>query len=318
MLINMEYEPSVPKEKTIYCKSSKKWRTVSIPCFFPDLCVQWAVIQVIRPILLKGAYRYSCGSAPGKGNDYARKAVEKWIRQDRRNTKYGAYIDIHKFYDNAQLGILKNMLSRKIKDYNCLTILFRIIDIRDIGFPTGYLTSTLFADFMLQELDHKVKEEFGGATYYIRNVDDIFFFGPNKKKLHKLRIEITEYLKSIGLEINDNWQVFKYGKNRVADFVGYRFYRDHTKVRKSISLNIKRKVAKILKKGYATPHMALSLMSNLGWTKHADCYNFYIKNVKNKINLNYIKGVISDESRKRSLEIRKLYQTIYRRCSYIS
>lgn len=328
MLINKTYEPSAPKEKVIYCKSSKKYRTISIPKFYPDLCIQWAVMQILQPVFMKSMYQYSCGSVPGKGTQYARKVVEKWVRKDPKNTKYCLTMDIKKFYPSVNLGILKNRLRTKFKDRNVLWLLDTIIDVYDVGLPVGYYTSTWFSNFLLDELDHKIKEEFGGAAYYVRNVDDMNCYGANKKKLHKLREKISEYLSGIGLELKENWQVFKYGVkakhrhkegyriSRVTDFVGYSYYRTHTRLRKSIALNLRRKAIKIQKKGYADAKSAASLIASLGWSRHGDCYNYYMANIKHRVDMVQIKGVISNESRKRSFEVRKLYETIYRRCDY--
>lgn len=316
MLINKTYVANEPVLVEKYIPSAGKTRTIAIPKFFPDLCIQWAVMQVLEPVFTKGAYYYSCGNMPGKGTSFAKKAVEKWVRNDPKNTKYCLTMDIEKFYPSVNLGVLKNMLRKRIKDRDILWLLDEIIDVQDKGLPIGYYTSTWFSNFLLQDLDHKIKEEFDGAAHYIRNVDDMNIYGSNKRKLHRIRIAISEYLKSIGLKLKDAWQVFRYGKNRVTDFVGYRFYRTHTLLRKKIALTIRRAANKIYKRGKATVHQALSLMARLGWSKHCNCYNFYQINIKNKIDIEYLKGVIRNESKRRSQEVRKLYAAIHSRCSY--
>ncbi|MBE6720624.1 MAG: RNA-directed DNA polymerase [Ruminococcaceae bacterium] len=316
MLINKTYIASQPTYVEKYIPSAGKTRVIAIPKFFPDLCIQWAVMQILEPYFTKGAYYYSVGNMPGKGTRFAKKAVEKWVQNDYKNTKYCLTMDIEKFYPSVNLGILKNMLRKHFKDRDILWLLDEIIDVQDKGLPIGYYSSTWFSNFLLQDLDHKIKEEFDGAAYYIRNVDDMNIYGSNKRKLHRIRIAIENYLNSIGLHLKDTWQVFKYGANRVTDFVGYRFYRTHTLLRKKIALKIKRNAKKISKMAKVTAHAALSLMSMLGWSKHCNCYNFYQKNVKNIVNIDYLKGVIRYESRKRAVEINKLYATIRNRCSY--
>ena len=87
ILMNNKYRPAPSKEFPINEGSAKKTRTVSKPNFI-DLIVQHAVMQVLEPIFSKGMYIYSCGSVPGRGTLYAKKAVEKWLRNDRKNTKY--------------------------------------------------------------------------------------------------------------------------------------------------------------------------------------------------------------------------------------
>lgn len=302
MLINRTYEPTPYKVKTVYNASNKKYRDVCVPAFFPDLCIQWALIQVLEPILMKGMYIYSCGCIPGRGNLYGKKVVEKWVQKDAKNTKYCLTMDIDNFYPSVNLGVLKNKFRTKIKDSRMLWLIDTIIDVNDKGLPMGFYTSTWFANFMLQDLDHHIKEVLG-VKHYIRNIDDMEIFGNNKKKLHKVVRAIIEYLKGIDLTLNSNWQVFKYGCNRVLDFLGYRYYRTYTLVRKRIALRFRRVLNKAKKRvkrhKLPTYKQSAGVMAYLGWTKHGNCYNFYQVNIKPYFNDTEIfKGVISREMRK--------------------
>lgn len=294
MLINNEFTPAVPVEKTII--SGGKERQVYMVPFFPDLCVQWAVINAIEPILMKGMYYHTYGSIPKKGMHAAKFAVEKWIRKDKRYTKYCLQVDIHHFYPSVNCGILKNMLRKHIKDYNALSLIEKIIDAHDVGTPMGLYSSPWFSHFYLQEFDHFVKEQLH-IKYYARYADNMVFFGNNKKKLHKAYNEIVEYLKSIGLELNSNWQVYKVD-SRPVDFVGYVMDREQTKVRKSTALRIKRRVRKISKKPSPTFKDASTVMSYMGITKHCNARMFYRKGIQPYINIKQLKEVIRNESRK--------------------
>lgn len=59
---------------------------------------------------------------PGKGTMFAKKKVEKWVQTDIRNTKYCLTMDIEKFYPSVNLGVLKNMLRRKISKKAMATV----------------------------------------------------------------------------------------------------------------------------------------------------------------------------------------------------
>lgn len=299
MLINNEFTPTISTVKIINCAKQGKHRTVYVAPFYPDLCVQWAVIQVIeQPILSKGMYRYSCGSIPGRGISDARRTIEKWVQKDTMYTKYCLQVDIHKFFPSINCGILKNMFRKHIKDYNTLRLIENIIDVQDKGVPMGFFTAPWFANFYLQEFDHFVKEQLR-VKYYIRYTDDMLFFGNNKKKLHKVLNVVVDYLNSIGLEVNDNWQVYKVN-SRPVDFVGYRYFRDHTEIRKKTSLRFKRRVKKASKKTSWNYKDATAVMSYRGYTKHCNCRLFYRKNIQPYINIKTLKEVISNESRKRN------------------
>ena len=78
-------------------------------------------------------------------------------------------------------------------------------------------------------------------------MDDMVLFHRNKKELHKIRIKIEEFLKKEGLTLKQNWQLFKVN-SRPIDFLGYRFYRGYTTLRRGNFLRIRRRLKKISKK----------------------------------------------------------------------
>ena len=308
LLINNKFTPTPPVQKEIINKGKK--RLVYMSPFYPDLCVQWAVINAIQSsVLMKGMYIHSYGSVPNRGPHKAKATVEKWIRKDRRYTKYCLSVDVHNFYPTVNCGILKNMMRQHIKDYNTLSLIERIIDVHDIGTPMGLYSSPWFANFYLQEFDHYVKEQLH-IKYYIRYADNMLFFGNNKKKLHKAFRDIVEYLKGIGLTLNDDWQVYKIDR-RPIDFVGFRFFRDHTEIRKKTSLRMKRRIHKISKKSVLSYKDAATIMSYTGMTKKCNGREFYRKNIQPYINVKKVKEVIRNESQKQN---RKFYKTATLRC----
>ena len=119
-----------------------------------------------------------------------------------------------------------------------------IVQRRDYLF--GNFTSQWFANFNLQNLDHYIKEELK-VPYYIRYMDDMVLFYRNKKELHKIKEKIEEFLKKEDLKIKENWQLFR-TDSRPLDFLGYRFYRGYTTLRRGNFLRIRRRLKKISKK----------------------------------------------------------------------
>lgn len=298
MLIDKTYNPCNYIEETIKDNSSGKERVIFKPRFYPDQCVHWALMQIIQPVLAKGMYEYSCGSIPNRGIHYGRKAIKKWVKNDIKNTKYILQIDITKFYPSVDHNIMKKMLRTKFKDRDLLWLLDSIISSVDNGLPIGNYTSQWFANFYLQGFDHFIKEKLG-VEYYMRYMDDCVLFGSNKKKLHKARREMVKYLEDIGLEMKDNWQVFRVDK-RPLDFLGFKFYRTHITMRKRNSLRIKRRAKKISKKDKLNFKDSSAMLSYMGWLKYSNSYNYYNKNIKPYVNVRDMKGVVRNESRKRS------------------
>jgi len=296
---------------------SKKTRKITSAPLYPDQVIHQLVVLVAEPIFMNYMYEYSCGSVPGggihKGKRYIEKIIKYHRKHDKTAIKYAAKLDITKCYQSIPHKHLKEQLRKKFRGKLFLRLAFAIIDsYRDnaidsepVGLPIGYSTSHWFCNFLLTPLDYFIKQDLE-VEYYVRYMDDIIFFGRNKREMHKAVKQITNFLDSIGLNIKDNYQVFRFDyidkngkrRGRDIDFIGYRFYRDKIILRKRNALKIRRQVKKISKMKEITPHAAQSLMSRLGWLRHCNSYNFWHKYVKSCINIKMIKEVIRIESRK--------------------
>lgn len=305
-MINEEsFEPSPYKTFEIIDGSSGKHRIVSCPAFYPDQVMHWLVILASQEIFMKGMYEYVCGSIPGRGTHYGRKVVKRWIETDRANTKYCAKLDISKFYPSIDHNALKAALRRKIKSQKILWLFDKIIDSTEKGLPIGNYTSQWLANFLLQDLDHEIKEEMH-IVHFVRNMDDMVLFGRNKKKLHESVRRIAERLKPLGLKLKENWQVFrvdyidKTGKRRGrdVDFLGFRFFRDKTIMRKRIALRARRLAIKIAKLKVVSFRNAAAMISYCGWFKYTNSANFRKKYIEPNISISKLKEVIRDETRK--------------------
>ena len=298
LLINKTYIPSPYVIKVIQDGASKKARTIHKPRYYPDQIIHWALMLQLQPMILKGMYKYNCGSIPGRGTSLGQKALRKWLDNDYKNTKYCLKMDISKFYPSINNHLLKDAFRRKIKDKDCLWLIDTIIDSSQ-GLPIGNYTSQWFSNFFLQGLDHYIKEKLG-VKYYIRYVDDLVLLGRNKKKLHTARREIAEYLTKIGLQLKNNWQVFKVNC-RDIDFLGFRFFRNKTILRKRNALRIRRRYKKISKKKTLNYVDACAVISYWGWIKHSNSYNFYNKHVKSVVSIKAAKKVVSRYAKTRGL-----------------
>ncbi|MCK9576460.1 MAG: RNA-directed DNA polymerase [Clostridia bacterium] len=294
LLITQTYRPSKYIEKIIKEGSKQKERKISIPKFYPDQIIQWAVLLQTIPYFTKGMYVFTCGSVPNRGTSYAKRYLERWLHNDFKGTRYCLKLDVHHFYQSISHKCLKEMLKYKFKDKKLLKLLYQIIDSTEEGLPIGNVTSQWFANFYLQGLDHCIKEKLH-AKYYVRYMDDMVILGSNKRKLGKMEVAIEQYLNNIGLELNSKWQKFK-TDSRGIDFLGYRFFHYKTILRRSIMLRISRKVRKVYKNKSYNKHNCMSIISYLGWIKHSNSYQLYQKWIKPYINVKRMKGVIRREN----------------------
>jgi hypothetical protein len=279
ILESKTYVPNRYYESKIKDGITGKERIIYKPKFFPDQVIHWCLINQIKPLIMRGMYHWSCASIPGRGTHYAKKACEKWIRNDYKNTKYCLKLDIKKYYPNINKERLKEKFRKLIKDADTIWLIDAIIDSHHEGLPIGNYTSQWFANFYLQDTDHFIKNELG-VKYYIRYMDDLVLFGPNKRELRKTFLTLKNYLEKEGLSVKENWQIFNVTK-RWLDFCGFCFTRNKTFVRKRITRRMRSKHFQFTKKRNA--HNAKSLLSYYGWLKHTDSYVLYQKYYKDDI-----------------------------------
>ena len=175
------------------------------------------------------------------------------------------------------------------------------------GLPLGFYTSQWLANFMLQPLDHYIKEELH-AVHYIRYMDDMVVFGRNKKELHRMQQSIALFLRErFNLEMKGNWQVFRFEyverktgkvKGRPLDFMGFEFHKDRTILRESIMLSCTRKVNRVSKKDVITWYDATAILSYMGYLTHTDTYEMYLQRVKPHVNVKKLKKIVSKHSKR--------------------
>ena len=288
-----------------------KQREIVKPNFRYEQVVHHLVVIQLKPIVLHGFYEYSCGSIPERGCHYGKKYVEKWVREYPKDQKvYILKMDIRHFFENIDHDILKNKLAKVIRDKKFLRLLYQIIDNHPQGLPLGFYTSQWFANFYLKEFDHYVKEVLH-AEHYIRYMDDMVIFDTDKARLHEMRKKISEYLSvELNVELKDNWQVFPLAENREdnharpLDFMGFKFYRNHTTLRKSILKHIRRKSARINAKIRTHQNVtwkdASSIVSYMGWITHSDTYHYYFTYIRSNVIIRSMKYKVSKHHRKES------------------
>jgi hypothetical protein len=265
---------------------SKKQRTILVPKIEEQI-IHHAATNVLKPIFLKGCYEHTYGAIPGRGAHNAKYAIEKWIRHDPAHCKFCIKMDIHHFYDSIPHDILMNKLAEILRDDRFLDLLYRIIEVQEHGLPLGFYTSQWLATWYLFKLDHYIKEQLG-AAHYVRYADDMVIYDSNKRKCHDMMHRIMDYLwDNLGLEMKENYQVFRFDylrngfhRGRDLDFMGFRFYRNYTALRKSIMFRISRKAIKLGKKEFISLHDERQMLSYLGWIDCTDTYNMYLQWVK--------------------------------------
>lgn len=269
-----KFVPTPPKEKQIFDKSSQKARIISIVPFYPDGIIHQLCVMAMHNVLMRGMYRWSCASIPGRGNKCAADYVKRSLKKDPKGTKYCLKMDIYHYYPSISPRNLIWALARKIKDKRFLRLVYDITASNPSGgLAIGFYINQWLANYYLETLDNFILA-LPGAKYYVRNMDDMVLLGPNKKKLHRARKEIGRFLREkLKLRLKKNWQVFPVAV-RGIDFVGYRFFGTHTTLRRRNFLRYVRQCHRVRKKiecgDEISCKQAAGLLSRAGQLKHCN------------------------------------------------
>lgn len=280
-----------PKERIIY----------RLP-YYPDRIVHHAIMNVLEPIWVRTFTHNTFSCVKGRGIQGCADYVGKIIRKYEGRPLYCLKIDIRKFYPTIKHHVLMRIVRRKIKDKDLLWLLDEIIcstdrsipPIRDIAsgltsdvvlyavegqnLPIGNYLSQYLANLILCYLMHKVNEELklDCAEY----ADDFSFFSDRKEMLwDAFNRGIRPYIEGeLELTVKGNYQVFPIAYNRydrhgrALDFVGYKFYRHQTLMRRSIKYNFCRAVSRLnkRKRPLTDKDYKQAVAPWLGWAKHSN------------------------------------------------
>lgn len=214
---------------------------------FKDRVIQHVLFDYIAPKLEKTFIYDSYANREGKGTHKGVYREQKFLRACGK----GSYIikaDIHHFFDSINKITLLNLLYKKIKDKKIMKLCeqFIMFDSKPNGIAIGNVTSQLFANVYLNELDHYVKDVLH-VKYYVRFMDDFVINCKTKEEAKIILEKIRKFLRTfLGLELNSKTQIFpeKQGVNFLGAIIKY----DSLKIRHKTVKRIKRRINRLSKK----------------------------------------------------------------------
>lgn len=192
-----------------------------------DRVLQHAVFRVLCPIFDKAFIFDSYSCRLGKGTHQAVKQLKEFADRSNYYNRRAAHVlkcDIKKFFDSVNLKILTGLIKRKVKDSSALWLIQEIIEsfqIADgVGLPIGNITSQLFANIYLNELDRFIKHTLK-ISCYIRYCDDFVILGAALGDLEIVAGKIKQFLNvELGLSLHsDKIVIRRYFQG--IDFLGY-------------------------------------------------------------------------------------------------
>lgn len=304
-LINIQNELvwkiyKVGKYREFYIFEPKKRLVMALP--FRDRVVQWAIYQKVNPFFEKQYISHSYACIAGRGTHSAVEKLQYWLKKVNREEKeyYCLKMDVAKYFYRIDYNSLLRILTMKVKDKDLMWLLETVIIQSDTNFgleldhtkeirisskgmPIGNLTSQMFANIYLNELDQFVKRELR-EKYYIRYMDDFFILHSDKKYLHQLQRTI-EYFLDVELKLELNRKTSISPVRTGIDYLGFKVWATHIKLRKSTALRMKRNLKRkenYYKKGMVTfEQINSSVQSYFGLMKYCNSYNLKEKLLNN-------------------------------------
>ncbi|MBI3273729.1 MAG: group II intron reverse transcriptase domain-containing protein [Candidatus Colwellbacteria bacterium] len=203
-----------------------------------DRVVHHALCRALYPYFDRKFISDSYSCRIGKGSHRALRRFAAFARRESRNntlTAWSLNCDIKKCFASIDHPLLKSLLKKHISCPRLLVIMCSVIDSFSInqsgkGIPLGNLTSQLFVNIYLHELDVYAKRILKVRSY-IRYADDFTILFSDKDRLMETLPRIGDFLEErLLLELRPNDRPIRTIHSGV-DFLGWVHFSDHRVLR---------------------------------------------------------------------------------------
>ena len=192
-----------------------------------DRVLHHAVFRILYPIFDKVFIFDSYSCRVGKGTHQAVKRLKQFCQKASRNNFQNLYAlkcDVKRFFDSVDHDVLLEIIKRKVSDEETLWLVGLIIasyqTVSNKGLPIGNVTSQLFANIYLNELDQFIKHNLK-VECYLRYCDDFIILVEDPGVLLSQLEKIKNFLGDrLGLTIHPNKVSIRTYRQGI-DFLGY-------------------------------------------------------------------------------------------------
>ena len=289
-LTGLHYQPGPYQQFYVF---DPQKRYISKACV-KDRLVHQMLYATLSNIFDKTFIAHSFSCRVGKGTHAGVDLLQSMIRKVSRNNKQACFalkMDVQRFFDSVDHDILKILLRKRIQDERFLYIADCVIDSfksqpdsqHNTGLPIGNVTSQIFANIYLHELDTFVKHTLR-QKYYLRYCDDFIIVAHDKNQLTVLIEPIREFLtQKLRLTLHPQ-KIILSNLHQGIDFLGYILFPHHrllrTRTKRRMKRRLKTKYTAYLQQKIDHTHMDQCLQSYLGILSHANTYQLS-QNLKN-------------------------------------
>jgi retron-type reverse transcriptase len=252
-----------------------------------DRVLHHALTRALEPIFEKTFIFDSYSSRKNKGTLRAVKRFKNFAWKLSKNNTKTVWIlkcDIRKYFASIKHARLLILIGKKIKEEKLLSLIREIIfsyqNKFGRGIPLGNLTSQLFSNIYLNELDQFIKRELG-IKYYIRYTDDFVIVDRDQAKLKTILKKIDDFLKEkLELEVHPVKTFFRKW-HQGLDFLGYIIFPCclvlRTKTKRRMLRKIREKRMEYLTGKISMEKLNQTLQSYLGLLSHANGYKIELR-----------------------------------------
>jgi retron-type reverse transcriptase len=166
-----------------------------------DRVVHQAIFQILSPIFDKYFIYDSYSSRKSHGTHLGVERTYRACRKVSKNWKVKIYVlkcDVRKFFDSIDHAVLRNLILKKISCEKTMWLvdeLFKSFEKeKGKGLPLGNVTSQLFSNIYLNELDQFAKHKLK-LKYYFRYCDDFVIIDENRDFLFEIMDKIRSFLR---------------------------------------------------------------------------------------------------------------------------
>ena len=238
------------------------------------------LVRVFEPQLIHDLY----SSRLGKGTHAGVNAVASMARKvGKNNTKpcWALKCDVRKFYDSVDHACLLTLIGKKVGNDASMSLVKEVIESFHCegtpgrGLPIGNLTSQVFTNIYLNELDQFIKHALR-VKRYARFADDFVLLSNSKSDLEADLARIQSFLaEQLKLELHPH-KISVRPLAQGIDFLGYVILPHHRVLRTTTKRRMLRKVSErhraYFKGTVAGDSLNQTMQSYLGMLSHADTY----------------------------------------------